>query len=497
MSQFPIYQKLGIGIPLNYVSGIMEVASFTPPITNVNTGTQTGSQVNPPNQIWQSFTTTAAGQLFSIQWDFDNLPANGGYVAKLYLGNGIGGTLLATVPASGSGSPATLVIDFTSVLPALANATQYTIQITPNAGTQNYTLATLTGYSGGNAMIGPPASFPVRVFTGNITNYFSIDNSGNAQFLNTVSANISGNAATATLATTATTANGVASHSVTNAGLSQMPANTVKANITVSTADASDVTIAQLQTALNTSGFSANQILYGGANGVIQGNANLTFNAALSTVLINGSGSVNPTLLIGPSNNCNLGYASTNAAFFTNSLAGDVCLRQSNGASALRLGAGSNAAEVNIADGLVTLTCPLDFPQTQGGSPVSGALITGLEYFEENTAFTTNTTGALVIASLNIKYTRINRRVFMSFQDFNQNAVASSPITFGVALPARLRPSITKQFILEGQRGSGRRSISVQIDTAGIITIFGDETGGNFNNGQIAAYFGQGFSFDV
>src|ERR1700692_1766610 len=107
-------QKIGVKIPTQYVSGILAVGSFTAPILNANTGSGVSTSASPPNTIWQSFTTSASGQLFTVQWDFLSLPANGGYVARLYSGNGIGGTLLASVPTNvnGSGSPYTAVIDF-------------------------------------------------------------------------------------------------------------------------------------------------------------------------------------------------------------------------------------------------------------------------------------------------------------------------------------------------------------------------------------------------
>jgi hypothetical protein len=588
MSNLGVFSEAYIGVPAGVVQSKILVGEYVAPILNVNTGVGVSTTASPPNPIWQSFTMPAAGQLFRAEWDFAVLPPNGGYTARIYLGNGIGGSLLASVPvsANGSGSPYIASIDFSSVAPALLNATQYTIELVPNSGTINYSLSTLTGYSGGQSNLGGATDYPIRIYTGSVSNYFIIDPSGNASFLKTVAASISGNAATATLAATATVANGVAANSVSNAGLAQMAANTVKANITGGVENSSDVDLASFKGWLGLGTIGNNQIAFGNGSAILSGDPDFTFEtlgtttptktlivtkgcinfgpvitlagnqkqvalfdpntrstpdnkiqftglgiendgtfvhslyqtsasykwyAATSTTTqnlisslsgvglftankgafsgikglqINGS---SPSVGVGA--NAEIGEATTIDQFAENAVAGDMVIRTGVGQT-LRLLAGSGTSVLDILTASANLNLPISFAQTLAGTPVAGAVKTLFEY-DELYVHATALSGALAVASFNAAYIfRKNNMVRVILSPWGgANATASVTETFTTVLPARFRPVSQVEDVCSVTRNATRTG-KVRVATSGAITFFGDDVGGNFNNGQACAFGG-------
>jgi hypothetical protein len=305
-------------------------------------------------------------------------------------------------------------------------------------------------------------------------------------------------------------------NTITNAQMATMPANTFKGNNGGSPAPPIDVTVAQLQAALNTSGFASGQVLFGGASSVIQGATALTFNVSTSVLALTGQfnasiatlsaagvsalnlngfgGNVSMTL----GSNGLLGQAFAATAFLHDSVAGDVCIRNSSASNSLLLGISTATSSIAMSATVTSFNLPVTLPQTQAGAAVTGSVKSNFEYFEDQfsgTVFTTNSTGAIVFTGYKIRFQRIGTKVYMFPDTFSQNSVAASSITLTSAIPARFIPPSNLQFNRAGQKGGAKQDISFTLSSSGNIVIYGGVNNDTFTNGNTAAYFGDGMSY--
>jgi len=303
-------------------------------------------------------------------------------------------------------------------------------------------------------------------------------------------------------------------NTITNAQMATMPANTFKGNNGGSPAPPIDVTVAQLQAVLNTSGFASGQVLFGGASSVIQGATALTFNVSTSVLALTGQfnasiatlsaagvsalnlngfgGNVSMTL----GSNGVLGQAFAATAFLHDSVAGDVCIRNSSASNSLLLGISTATSNIAMSATVTSFNLPVTFPQTQSGLAVTGSVKTNIEYMENPYVHTTAMTGAISIASYVCQVKRENTTVTLTLPPWSGTATASATEIFSTALPARFRPTVLTKRCEIGNR-NGQTSVAVQVDTTGIITFFGDTSGGNFANNQTAGFDGSTFTYSV
>lgn len=313
------------------------------------------------------------------------------------------------------------------------------------------------------------------------------DPSGNFS-ANIITASLNGNAATATNAAQATLALSVATGSVTNNGLALMAANTVKANITVGNASPTDVALANFKGWLGNTSAGANPVGDFSISGNLAANV-LSLSSGSSVPALNLTGSGNVLLTI--TSTGTIARSGATNAFLQGSADGDICIIQNDNVRSLLLGMASAVPNISIVAGRTDLTLPVTFPQTLAGAAVASAVKTLFEY-DELYVHATALGGALAVASFNAAYVfRKNNIVTVILNPWGGvNATASATETFTTVLPARFRPALAQvQDTCSVTRNNLRLGL-VRITSAGAVTFFGDETGGNFNNGQIAAFGG-------
>lgn len=100
-----------------------------------------------------------------------------------------------------------------------------------------------------------------------------------------------------------------------------------------------------------------------------------------------------------------------------------------------------------------------------------------------------NITGAIPSQVYSASYQKIGNMIYLTLPPWASTATSSGIVTFSTPLPVGFRPSSIIKRATIGNRNA-QRSTSFQIDTAGVVTFYGDETGGNFNNGQASSFFG-------
>lgn len=284
---------------------------------------------------------------------------------------------------------------------------------------------------------------------------------------------------------------------VSNVNLANMPPNTVKANTTAISSTPSDVPLASFKAWLGLMLNPNRMVLTDGAGSIITNSSYVVDGAGALTLAgkltaSGGSGvtitGAAPSLHVG--SNTDVGEATGAGQFSTSAITGDSVIRAGSG-NTLRLLAGNGASVLDITSSLANLNFPITFPQTQGGSTVASAVKTQFEY-DELYIHATPLSGALAVSSFNAAYVfRKNNIVTLILNPWGgANATASATETFTNVLPARFRPALAQiQDICSVTRNNIRAGL-VRVTNTGAVTFFGDETGGSFNNNQIAAFSG-------
>jgi hypothetical protein len=283
---------------------------------------------------------------------------------------------------------------------------------------------------------------------------------------NNITATLLGNADTSTISGYAVyvypdgvDTSAITNSAVTNAKLANMAANTAKANITGGAAAPTDVALADFKGWLGNTAAGANGVGNFALTGLISAN---TASFGGSSVALTGT---NPAYNIGTK--LSLGMATNAGAFFTNAVTNDICMRQNDSANAIRIGVdGSSAAEFNITNGLVALTCGMTFPTT-------GGTATAIDAYEEST-LVTDLNGALSVNGQTVKIVRQNNSVWLELQAFSGPATATSVQSTVTSLPPRFRPLSDVFFTYGGTSGLGGEQILLgRVGSNGTVTWFG------------------------
>lgn len=270
---------------------------------------------------------------------------------------------------------------------------------------------------------------------------------------------------------------------VTNAKLAQAPAATFLANNTGGTANVNYITALQARSMLGFSGLLVNGIIYY-TGSTFTTSGNFTWNdgtSTLSTLNANFSAGASGFKITGTNAAANIGtnlvlaQSSVSGGFFSNSVSGDVCIRQGDVGFKLLAGVGSGISQLVMTNALVTFNTGIQLP-TPGGTAST------LDTYEVTT-HVTNMTGALSITGYTIVVKKIGGEIFLTFPDISGTAIASANITAVTVLPARFRPAATERHVLQGVRITAN-PIVVEITATGGITIYGNTTLQTFLNGN-------------
>lgn len=178
-SNYPYFNSLNIGVTAQQSSGTLVVGGLNPveQLSVDSAPSWSPIQLGSGSMTyWQSFTEITGGYLTRIDFYFDTSGfTSGSYDLNIYLGNGIGGTLLHTETKSLSISGVYSWILNTQTL-LMSTNTRYTVQIksnpfvTPVGGI----LYTTASYSGGQSNLSPTWNYRVQVYKKILTNYVKV-----------------------------------------------------------------------------------------------------------------------------------------------------------------------------------------------------------------------------------------------------------------------------------------------------------------------------------
>jgi hypothetical protein len=165
------------------------------------------------------------------------------------------------------------------------------------------------------------------------------------------------------------------------------------------------------------------------------------------------------------------GRAAGVGAYFSNANSGDAALRQGTVTRQMLIGVGGSTSQIAVQNTLVNFNVPIYLP-TAGGTP------SPISYYEQF-SFVTNTTGAVVLSNYPISITRDNNLIFLKFILISATSGGATTINMTSPLPTRFRPSSNFSAIVQGINNTAT-ALSMEVSSAGFITIYGNTSLGNF-----------------
>lgn len=251
--------------------------------------------------------------------------------------------------------------------------------------------------------------------------------------------------------------NSIAGHAVTNAKLAQMAANTVKANITGSLADASDTSLSSFKTWLGIGTLGNNQMVFTNGGAVLNSNSsyvadgagNLTISGRITNIAatfnLGAAGSsnfvitgTNAAINIG---NTLLGLSSTAGAYFTSAIIGDINIRQGGTSNSVNIGVGTNTAQLSVQNAKILANVGIQFP-------TSGGTASLLSYNEESQTFNTTVSAPdNANHTLTFTFSRTGKFVTITWPTLSvTSSISTKFLAAAASIPSRLRPIANMEF---------------------------------------------------